>query len=125
MASQKERMKRAQNTEYLNSVHKKSLKNVSYDHVVIKNCLFGDFTERINKRISKGHRCFNALSSLGAKKRGITMKTCATLFWSIVIPVVTFGSELWVLKGHQIELLRKFQRQIGRRCQRYRDRTPN
>ena len=64
MASQKERMKRAQNTEYLNSVHTKSLKNVSYDHGGIKNCLFGDFTEKINERISKGHRCFNALSSL-------------------------------------------------------------
>ena len=97
----------------------------AYDHVGVKNCLFGDFSERVTERISKGRRCFNALSSLGIKKSGITMKTCATLFWSIVIPVVTFGSELWVLKGHEIELLRKFQRQIGRGCQRFPDRSPN
>ena len=97
----------------------------AYDHVGVKNCLFGDFSERVTERISKGRRCFNALSSLGIKKSGIIMKTCATLFWSIVIPVVTFGSEFWVFKGHEIELLRKFQRQIGRRCQRFPDRSPN
>ena len=97
----------------------------SYDHVGVKNCLFGDYTERLVERISKGRRCFNALCSLGIKKSGITMRTCATLFWSIIIPVVTYGSEIWVLKCHEIELLRKFQQQVGRRCQRFPDRSPN
>ena len=96
-----------------------------YDHVGVKNCLFGDFSERLEDRVSKGRRCFNALCSLGVKKRGISMKTCATLFWSIVIPVATFGCELWPLKGQEIENLRKFQRQLGRRCQRLPDRSPN
>ena len=64
----------------------------TYDHVGVKNCLFGDFTERVEERISKGRRCFNALCRLGIKKSGITMKTCATQFWSIVIPVVSSGS---------------------------------
>ena len=53
------------------------------------------------------------------------MRTCATLFWAIIIPVTTYGSELWSLKCHEIELLRKFQRQVGRRCQRFSDRSPN
>ena len=97
----------------------------AYEHVGVKNCLFGDFSERLEDRISKGRRCFNALCSLGIKKRGITIKTCATLFWSIVIPVTTYGSELWVLKGSEIEKIRKFQREIGRRCQRFPDRSPN
>ena len=98
---------------------------VSYDHVGIKNCLFGDYTERVEERISKGRRCFNALCSIGIKRSGITMSTCATLFWTIIIPVTTYGSELWSLKSHEIELLRKFQRQVGRRCQRFPDRSPN
>ena len=97
----------------------------SYDHVGVKNCLFGDFTERIEERISKGRRCFNAMCSLGVRKGGVTMRICAILFWSIVIPVSTYGSELWVLKPHETELLRKFQRQVGRRCQRFPDRSPN
>ena len=58
---------------------------LSYDHVGVKNCLFGDFTERVEERLSKGRRCFNALCSLGIKKSGITMRTCTTLFWSIII----------------------------------------
>ena len=107
------------NTEFCSLGPQKVPEKVSYDHVGIKNCLFGDFTERIEERISKGRRCFNALCSLGIKKRGITMRTCATLFWSIIIPVTTYGSELWSLKCHEIELLRKFQRQVGRRCQRF------
>ena len=53
------------------------------------------------------------------------MKTCATLFWSIVIPVVSFGCELWILKNNEIEMLRKFQRQIGQKCQRFPNRSPN
>ena len=95
---------------------------MSYDHVGIKNCLFGDFTERVEERISKGRRCFNALCSIVIKRSGITMSTCATLFWTLIIPVTTYGGELWSLK---IELLRKFQRQVGRRCQRFPDRSPN
>ena len=90
---------------------------ITYDHV-------GDFSERINELVSKGRRCFNAISYLGVKKRGITIKTFVTLFWSIVVPVTNFGSELCILKGCDIEVLRKFQRHIGR-CQRYPDRTPN
>ena len=41
------------------------------------------------------------------------------------MPIVTYGSELWVLNGEEIEELRKFQRYIGRRCQRYPKRSPN
>ena len=33
----------------------------SYDHVGVKNCLFGDYTERVVEGRSKGRRCFNAL----------------------------------------------------------------
>ena len=89
------------------------------------NTIIGDYTERVQERISKGRRCFGAICSLGVKKGGVNMRTCATLFWSIVIPVITYGSEIWVLKCHEIELLRKCQRQIGRRCQRFPDRSPN
>ena len=53
------------------------------------------------------------------------MSICSKLFWTIIIPILTYGSEMWVLKGHEIEELRKFQRCIGRRCQRFPKRSPN
>ena len=96
-----------------------------YDHVGIKNCLYNNFMPRTLDRISKGRRAFNAVTSLGIKRRGITMSMCSTIYWSIIIPIVTYGSELWVLKGDEIEELRKFQRYIGRRCQRFPKRSPN
>ena len=32
-----------------------------YDHVGVKNCLFGNYTTRTEERISRGRRAFNAV----------------------------------------------------------------
>ena len=45
------------------------------------------------------------------------MSIIASLFWTIVVPVVTYGSEVWVMKGDKIESLRKFQQNVGRKSQ--------
>ena len=36
-----------------------------YDHVGIKNCLFNNYTPRIDDRISKGRRAFHSVSGSG------------------------------------------------------------
>ena len=97
----------------------------SYDHVGIKNCLFSNYKPRTEERISKGRRAFNALTSVGIKRKGASMKVCSTLFWSVVAPIVTYGCEVWVLRSDEIDLLRKFQRMVGRRCQRFHPKSPN
>ena len=98
---------------------------IEYDHVGIKNCLYSNNMPRTLDRISKARRAFNAVASLGIKKGGINMSTCSILYWSIIVPIVSYGSELWVLKGEEIAEIRKFQRYIDRRCQRYPKRSPN
>ena len=97
----------------------------SYDHVGVKNCLFHDYKPRTEERLSKGRRALNAITSVGIKKRGISMNVCSTLFWSIIAPIVTYGCEVWVTRGDEVELLRKFQRMIGRRCRRLHPNSPN
>ena len=97
----------------------------TYDHVGVKNCLFHDYKPRTEERVSKGRRAFNAITSVGIKKKGITMKVCSTLFWTIIAPIVTYGCEVWVARGDEIDLLRKFQRMIGRKCQRLHPKSPN
>ena len=97
----------------------------SYDHVGIKNCLFHDYKPRTQERISKGRRAFYAITSVGIKRKGISMKVCTTLFWSVIAPIVTYGCEIWVPRGDEIDSLRKFQRMVGRRCQRLHPNTPN
>ena len=77
----------------------------SYDHVGIKNCLFSEFKPRTEERVSKGRRAFYAITSTGIKKKGLSMKVCSTLFWTIIAPIVTYGCEIWVLKGDEIEIL--------------------
>ena len=86
------------------SICKKKVKETTtYDHVRIKNCLFHDYKPRTEERISKGRQAFNAITSVGIKKKGISMNVCSTLFWSIIAPIVTYGSEVWVARGDEIE----------------------
>ena len=99
--------------------------DTEYDHVGIKNCLYNNFIPRTQERISKGRKSFNSILSSGIRKNGVNMAAASTLFWTIVVPTVTYGSELWVMGGDEIDLLLKFQRYAGRRCQRFPDRTPN
>ena len=97
----------------------------SYDHVGVKNCLFDDYMPRTEERVSKGRRAFHAITNVGIKKNGVSMKVCSTLFWSIIAPIVTYGCEIWVNKSDEVEILRKFQRMVGRRCQRFHPKSPN
>ena len=43
---------------------------VEYDHVGVKNCLFGNFGTRVDERISKGRRAFNSILNTGIKQKG-------------------------------------------------------
>ena len=96
-----------------------------YDHVGIKACIFNDNNDRIAEKIGKGRRTLNAASGLGIRKSGITLKTCNLIFWSIVIPTVTFGCELWQVNDCDLQKLQSFQRYSGRRVQRFPKRSPN
>ena len=37
------------------------------------------------------------------------MGTCNLIYWTVVIPTLCFGSEIWVLKEKDIEQLQAFQ----------------
>ena len=90
-----------------------------YDHVGIKNCLFGDTAPRREDLICRGSRAFNAVASVGIKNKGVNMSVCNILFWSIIAPIVTYSSEVWVLQPDEQDLLRKFQRYVCRRGHRF------
>ena len=96
----------------------------SYDHVGIKSCIGGNFADRTVEKVKKGRRAFFSTLSLGIKKRGLNMNTCNLLFWSVIVPITLFGSELWVLQASDLHELDLFQRQVGRRMQRLHNRTP-
>ena len=103
---------------------KRVLERTTYDHVGIKACLY-DSNDRVSEKICKGRRAFNACSGVGVRKNGLSMKACNIIFWGIVIPTVTFGSELWALSEKDYDDLCLFQRQLGRRIQRFPARSPS
>ena len=104
---------------------KKVKEKVEYDHVGVKCCLFSNYLPRTEDRISRGRRAFHAISSIGIKDKGVNMSVCTTIFWAIIMPIVTYGAELWVLQPDETEKLCIFQRYIARRCQRFPKRSPN
>ena len=97
----------------------------SYDHVGIKAELFPEDGLRVNDKISKSRRTFNASSGLGIKKSGLNMIACNIIFWAVAIPTLTFGSECWILNDDDIDNLMIFQRHVGRRIQRLASRAHN
>ena len=101
-------------------VHEK----LEYDHVGIKACVRYDDNERVSEKIGKGRRALNVTSGIGIRKSGITMKTCNLIFWTIVMPIITFGGELWMINDKEIDKLQHFQRYAGRRVQLFPKRFP-
>ena len=97
----------------------------NYDHVGIRNTIFDDDNSGIEERISKGRRTFNALTGIGIRKGGLTMATCNVVFWTIVVPIALYGSELWVVDDVKSKLIDDFQNYVGKKVQRFHPRIPN
>ena len=97
----------------------------TYDHVGVKMRLFPDDSSRVEEKISKGRKTLNASSGMGFRKTGLSMGTCNVIYWQVVIPTVTFGSEVWILSEKDKELLNSFQTYASKRIQRFPQRAPN
>ena len=96
----------------------------TYDHLGLKNNNMGINVERTTEKISKGRKALNAASGLGLKSGGLTIKACSMLFWAMVIPIITFACEMWILCDNDIKLLEDFQIYAGRRIQRFHQSSP-
>ena len=96
-----------------------------YDHVGIKACIFAKDNTRISEKISKGRRALNATTGIGIRKNGLTLKVCNLIFWTIVVPTLTFGCELWTFGDDDCDRLQAFQRYASRRLQRFPLRSPS
>ena len=90
-----------------------------YDHVGVKSCVNGDGHVRTEEKISKARKVLNMNTNIGIRRGGLNLKTCNIIFWTIVIPTLLFGCEVWVIKRKDVELLNAFQRYAARRLQRF------
>ena len=96
-----------------------------YEHVGIKACLKGDTHTRTTEKIKKARKVLNMATCLGIKRGGLNMATCCLIFWTVVIPTLCYGCEIWVLKPNDISLLETFQRYCAKRIQRLHPRSLN
>ena len=98
---------------------------LNYDHLGIKASIFEDGTSGIDERLAKGRRALNTTSGLGIRNNGLTIYACCVIFCCIVMPIATFGAELWILDDKCIKLLESFQMYVGRKVQRLYIKSPN
>ena len=95
-----------------------------YDHVGIRASIFEDDTSGLEERVSKARRTLNAISGLGIRQCGLTIRTCNTIFWSVVVPIALYGCELLILTEKHVSILEDFQEYAGRRLQQFHVKTP-
>ena len=81
----------------------------NYDHVGVNVSIVSGDNLVISERISKSQRTLNDLTDHGIRRCGFTMATCNIIFWSVVVPVVLYGCDLWLLTGEHVQLLESFQ----------------
>ena len=114
----------SKNREYRLGSEKVQEKN-SYEHLGLMT--FNNFvnTQRTKDKVGKGRRALSAASGIGIKNGGVSMKACNILFWSMIVPIITFASELWILKDTDIEVLEDFQKYAGKRLPRLHPRAPS
>ena len=97
----------------------------AYDHVGVRACIERGNEDRVNDKISNGRRALNAAAGLGIRRKGLNMASCNLIFWMVIVPIITFGSEIWVLSDKDYHNLLAFQRFAGRRFQRLPYKSPN
>ena len=104
---------------------KRVKEKTTYDHVGVKACIGGNYQERTVEKVKKGRKVLNAAAGLGFKKGGLTMLSCNLIYWTVIVPITTYGAEIWILKQGDIDILDDFQRYSGRRVQRFPQSSPN
>ena len=96
-----------------------------YDHVGIKVCVKGDSHVRTEEKVKKARTALNMATCMGIRKGGLNMRTCCIIFWSVVVPTLCFGCELWVMSNKDVQIFQAFQRYAARRIQRFHSRSLN
>ena len=73
-----------------------------------------DVSEEIRKRIIAANKCFYGLLR-HLKSRLLTRKTKLSIYKTLIRPVLTYGSECWVISKKDEDILLRFERKILRR----------
>ena len=96
-----------------------------YDHVGIKNSTSRDNENRVLEKIGKARHTLNAASGVGIRKNGLNIMSCNVIYWAVVVPILTFGCEIWCVTEKDYDNIMAFQRFCGRRVQRFPSRSTN
>lgn len=86
----------------------------SFNYLGSKIAADNNLEEEIRGRLLKSNRTYFSLSKL-FKSRNLTINSKLLLYKTMVLPVLTYGSETWVLTKRHSDLLTAFERKVLRR----------
>ena len=75
-------------------------------------------THSVSENIKKARRAFFALGSINAFQGELNPLSSASIFEVCIIPILLYGCETWLLDSSSLNLLERFQSEIGRRILR-------
>ncbi len=93
-------------------------------HLGILRSVGSSTVSRTNERISRGRSSFFALNAVGARFGCLHPATTLKLYTTICLPIMLFGSELWVISKTEILMLERAHRKILRTIQGLPTRCP-
>lgn len=103
--------KTEQHIKIYNHIFEK-VNNFTYLGVIVNR--HNNIQEEINKRILNSNKCYFAMIHL-FKSKYLTRTTKVRLYKTLIKPVLTYGSETWVLTEHDKSRLAVFERKILRK----------
>ena len=63
----------------------------------------------MSEKLRKCRKVLNAAAGLSFKKGGATMFCCNLIYWTVIVPIVAYGSQLWTVKQTDRDTLHGFQ----------------
>ena len=92
----------------------------SYDYVCVEANIYDEDGPRVMEKLLRIE-----ILRPGDLKNELNMVSCNISFWPVILPILTFGIEIWILTENNKENILAFQKYTGRCIQRFPPRSPN
>ena len=81
--------------------------------------------EFYKEKVYAGRQAMMAVNGIGSKRVPVSTKLLCNIFWSVSVPIITYGSEITPISSDTIEVIETAQWEIAKYIQRLPHNTPN
>jgi hypothetical protein len=79
----------------------------------------------VDNKMYKGQQVLQAVQGLGSSAVPVSINVQSKIYWSVAVPIMTYGCELMSFNTNMYETMEKTHRKVAKRAQGLPDQTPN